>query len=72
MDAVENSTMEAQHIPVDMAAGPGASVPEPVDLGELEVFVTELDDEYASAGGTEIDRDDTYSPQGRRDYWAND
>jgi hypothetical protein len=72
MDAVENSTMEAQHIPVDMAAGPGASVPEPVDLGELEVFVTELDDEYASAGGTEIDRDDTYRPQGRRDCWAND
>jgi hypothetical protein len=34
--------------------------------------VTELDDEYASAGGTEIDRDDTYRPQGRRDCWAND
>ena len=49
--------MEAEHVPVDVVADPHVSVPEPVRLSELEVFLTELSDEHASIRGTQIDRD---------------
>jgi hypothetical protein len=48
-DAIENPTIEAQHIPVDMAGSRYATVPKPVDLGDLEAFLIEFCDEYPSA-----------------------
>ena len=71
-DTVENSTIKAEHIPMDMAAGPDGSVPEPVDLSELEMFLTELGDEHTSARGAEIDSDDACRPRGRYGLCSND
>ena len=71
-DTVENSAIEAKHIPVDMATGPCGSVPEPVDLREFEVLLTELGDEYTSVRGAEIDGDDARDLEGRCSLCSND
>ena len=55
-DAVENATVEAEHIPVDMSACPDGSIPEPVDLMEFEMILREPGDEDTPARRAEIDR----------------
>jgi hypothetical protein len=71
-DTVENSAVETQHVPVDMAAGPDGSVPEPVDLSEFEVLLTHFGDEYTSVRRTEIDGDDARDLEGRCSLCSND
>jgi hypothetical protein len=57
---------------MDMAADPYGSVPEAVDLSELETFLTELSDEHASARSAEIDSDDACRPGGRYGLRSSD
>jgi hypothetical protein len=64
-DTVENSAIEAKHIPVDMSACPDGSIPEPVDLNKFEMLLGEPGDEDAPVRSAEIDRDDACRPGGR-------
>jgi hypothetical protein len=66
-DTVENATVEAEHIPVDMSTCPDSSIPEPVDLIKFEMLLGEPGDEDTPARRAEIDRDDACRPRGRHD-----
>jgi hypothetical protein len=61
-NTVKDSPVETQHVPTDMTADRNRSVPEPVDLSELEVLLTELGDEYSSIRGAEVHGYDACCP----------